>query len=81
MRSPGFEPGFSALLASDNFLSESNAQTDCQKAWRADVLDQAFPSLDDWTTTAHGFNAELGEYIYVLRKLVEFAQCFPFDVS
>jgi hypothetical protein len=37
VRSPGFEPGFSALLASSIFSY--------QKAWRADVLDQAIPSL------------------------------------
>jgi len=40
MRSPGFEPGFSALL----FRSMQ---------WRADVLDQVVPSSSDvWTTTA-----------------------------
>lgn len=53
LRSPGFEPGFSALLA---FL-QSKLQG---KAWRADVLDQAFPpSSDEETTTGrqpHAWN-------------------------
>lgn len=35
VRSPGFEPGFSALLLSVE--------------WRADVLDQAFPSVSRMT--------------------------------
>ena len=42
MRSPGFEPGFSALLAYPLFRRDDTKKV--VQAWRADVLDQAIPS-------------------------------------